>query len=246
MNKETPLLQLFELVLEDGTSFSPYAWRVRLALDALRLPYETTGVGFADITTIGDGQFATVPVLQDADLVLGESWAIAEHLDERYGGGTLLGSAREKQLIRFFDRWCRHRLLAPLTRICVLDILMRLHPADRDYFRHSREARLGAPLEQIVADRHERLAAFRLELDPLRSTLLEAPFIGGDTPSYADFIGVAALVWAGTVSTIGLLEPDDPLLAWFDRCLAATGNTGPSLTSPGLQSASSRNPHGSL
>lgn len=89
--------------------------------------------------------------------VLTDSWQIAEHLDRQYGGGALLTSVRKTQLIRLSHHWCRHRLLAPLTRICVLDILKRLQPADRAYCRQSREDRLGTPLEQTVAGCPERL-----------------------------------------------------------------------------------------
>lgn len=134
------MLRLFELVLEDGSPISPYAWRVRLALEQLRLPFEAIGVGFTGIRTIAEGQFATVLILQDGDLIIGDSWTITEHLDERYGGGALLGSPRERNMIRFFDRWCRHRLLVPLTKICVADILARLRTEDREYFRIARGA----------------------------------------------------------------------------------------------------------
>ncbi len=224
------MLRLYELVLEDGTAISPYAWRTRLALERLRLPFVAAGVGFTEIKTIGEGQFATVPVLQDGDLFIADSWAIVKHLDGRYGGGNLLGSTRDQNMIRFFDSWCRHRLLAPLTRICVLDIFARLRPADQAYFRQSREARLGATLEEAVADRAERVVDFRRELEPLRAGLSEEPFLGGAEPTYADFIGVAALIWAGSVSTIQLLEPDDAVLAWFRRCLAFVGGMAPKLT----------------
>ena len=228
------MLRLFELVMDDGTPISPYAWRTRLSLGRLRLPYEPVGVGFGEIRGIADGQFATVPVLQDGALFIADSWAIAKHLDQHYAAGALLGSGREESMIRFFDRWCRQRLLAPLTRICVLDILNRVQPADRAYFRQSRESRLGARLEEVVADREESVATFRHELGPLRSGLSEAPFVAGEEPGYADFIAAAGLIWAGTVATIRLLEPGDPVMGWFERCLAVAGNAGSELDFPGL------------
>lgn len=223
------MLRLYELVLGDGTPISPYAWRTRLTLEWLQLPFEAVGVGFCEIRTVAEGQFATVPVLQDGAQFVGDSWAIARYLDERCGG-RLLGSNRELTMVRFFDGWCRHRMLAPLTRICVLDIFVRLRPADQDYFRRSREARLGATLEQVVVDRTDRLLKFRQDLEPLRIGLSDSPFLGGAEPVYTDFIGVAALIWAGSVSTIELLDQDDPVLTWFRRCLAVVGGAGPDLT----------------
>lgn len=41
--------RLFELVVDDGTSISPFVWPIKYALGAKKLNYETCGVGFADI-----------------------------------------------------------------------------------------------------------------------------------------------------------------------------------------------------
>lgn len=76
-------------------SGSPFAWRVQLALEEKALPYEPVLLSFS----AGDHKTAEhlarhphgkVPVLADGDLVLYESSAIVEYLDERYPEPALL------------------------------------------------------------------------------------------------------------------------------------------------------------
>jgi glutathione S-transferase len=215
-------LCLFELVVEDGTAISPYAWRTRFLLMRLGLQFKTEGVGFTGIREIADGQFTTVPVLCDGENYIADSWHIADYLDARTGGCVFEG-AGERAMVRFFDIWARAALLLPLTRICARDIWRRLKPEDRDYFRVSREARLGMTLEAAEAERSETIAGFSQGLDPLRQALKECPFIGGAAPNYADFIALSAFVWAGSVTTVQLLDLQDPLCAWIIRGFALFG-----------------------
>ena len=69
MNK----IRLYELVLENGISASPYVWRIRYALAHKGLPCEPIAVGFTEISKILDGRFKTVPIIQHGQTIMAES-----------------------------------------------------------------------------------------------------------------------------------------------------------------------------
>ncbi len=230
-------LTLYELVTADGAAISPYAWRSRFALAHKGLRFETAGVGFADIGAIGDGGFKTVPVLHHDDRWIGDSWMIADHLDIAVPRAPLFSSPGERAALRFFDRWLVRELLLNMFRVCVLDIHERLDPGSRDYFRASREARLGATLEEAHAAREGPLAELRLRLEPARLALRDAPFLAGEAPGYADYCLAALFIWGGSVATLPLLAANDPLRPWLDRCLALHDGIGHGLALPGLDPA---------
>src|SRR5260370_386622 len=80
-----------------------------------------------------------------------------------------------------------------------------LKPVDGDYFRETREARFGKPLEEVVAGRDKAVEGFRRALDPMRLTLKTQAFLGGDTPNYADYIVFGPFQWARVVSPFKLV-----------------------------------------
>src|SRR5437868_1492896 len=125
--------QLFELVADDGTSISPFVWRIKYALGAKKLDYETCGVAFADIPHIDEGRFTTVPVLQDGELYVGDSWAIADYLDSVSSDPIrLFSSPAERTMVQFFDEWLGSSVRPLLFRICVKDIHDRLQARDQE------------------------------------------------------------------------------------------------------------------
>jgi glutathione S-transferase len=105
--------------------------------------------------------------------------------------------------------------------LIVADIPGHLKPVDAAYFRKSREARFGKPLEEVVAGRDQSVAGFRKTLDPMRLTLKTQPFLGGETPNYADYIVFGAFQWARVVSPFRLLAEDDPVYVWREKLLDA-------------------------
>ena len=111
-------------------------------------------------------------------------------------------------------------MLSPgLFPIAAPDVLPVLHEADRDYFRTTREKRLGMTLEQARTEREGRLAAFRLSLAPMRRVLEEQPFLGGDEPSYADYGVFGSFQWVRCIGAAEILEEGDPIIGWRDGML---------------------------
>jgi glutathione S-transferase len=226
--------RLFELTTEDGCSISPYVWRTKFALAGKNLPYETEPVGFTQIAAVGDGSFRSLPVLQDGGKWIGDSWAIADYLNEAYPDAPLFASPGERGTAVFFEKWYGLDIVLTLLRICIFDIHNRLREADRPYFREIREKRLGQSLEAIHEQRDQHVRALPDRLLPLRLTLRDQPFVGGEVPAYVDYIAAGAFIWAGSVATTALLPPGDDLLPWLRRCLALHGGVGADISLPGL------------
>jgi hypothetical protein len=73
-------LQLYDLAgAEPERRFSPYCWRVKLALARKGLAVETIPWRFTDKGVIAFSGQGRVPVLVDGDRVVSDSWAIATH-----------------------------------------------------------------------------------------------------------------------------------------------------------------------
>jgi glutathione S-transferase len=227
-------LKLFELVARDGCSLSEYVWRIKYALAAKALNYEIQPVGFVDIPAIDGGRFRTVPILKDGDVYVGDSWEITDYLDRTYPSRQLFASSAEQELVRFFDEWLEAAVRPHLIRICVSDVYERLLAQDRDYFRKSREARLGQTFGALADQREQVVPMLRAALKPLRSSLAKRPFIGGDSANYADFIGLGMFIWAGSVATLPLLADNDPLIEWIKRGLDLFEGIGRRVRFPAL------------
>lgn len=214
--------RMYDLAGEDpGRRFSPYCWRIRMALAHKGLAVETIPWRFSDKAAVEFSGQGLVPVLVDEDgTVVSDSFRIAEYLEDRYPDRpSLFGGAGGRAAARFIANWTEFVLHAGIARSVVRDILDVIQPADRAYFRQSREARFGMTLEQVVAGRDAGLAAFQKEMHPLRLTLRTQPFLGGQAADFSDYIVLGAFQWARCVSPFRLLAPDDPVYAWRGRML---------------------------
>jgi glutathione S-transferase len=215
------MLELYELAAaEDDRRFSPFCWRTRLALAHKGLPVKTIPWRFTEKERIASSGQGRVPVLVDDGRWIADSWAIAEHLEQAYPDRpSLFGGAAAQALSRFYNNWADGVLNPGLIRLTLLDIWRHVHVKDKEYFRRSREERFGQTLEQVVAGRDERVAAFRQSLAPLRATLQAQPFLGGAAPLYADYIVFGGFQWVRSISDFAVLAADDPVAAWRGRML---------------------------
>jgi glutathione S-transferase len=204
---------------EDNRRFSPYCWRVKMALAHKGLAFDTIAWRFTEKEAIAFSQQSLVPVLVDGDRVVSDSWAILQYLDAAYPEtAPLAEGAQAWGYARFIKHWTERSLQGALMPIIVPDILAHVHPKDRDYFRSSREARFGTTIEAFAADRPGHLAQLRKVLDPLRVTLSEQPFLGA-APGLADYLVFGAFQWARCTSPVPLLKADDPIYVWRERML---------------------------
>jgi glutathione S-transferase len=216
-------LRLFELVgTDESRPFSPYCWRTRMALAHKGLEADSIPWRFTEKAAIASYGSEKVPVLLDADRCVVDSWVIANYLEDAYPERpSLFGGEGGRALARMTNWWGDIAVVGGMFPLIVADIPSHLAANDAAYFRKSREARLGKPLEEASAGRDNNVAAFRKSLDVMRLTLKTQPFLGGAAPNYADYIVFGGFQWARAVSPFKLLEADDPIYAWREKLLDA-------------------------
>jgi glutathione S-transferase len=166
-------LKLYELVgTDDSRPFSPFCWRTRMALAHKRLSAETIPWCFTDKAAIAPHQSEKVPVLLDGDKPIVDSWVIANYLEDTYPDRpSLFGGEGGRAMARMLNCWGDVTVMGGMFPLIVADIPAHLKPVDAAYFRKTREARFGKPLEEVVAGRDKAVEGFRKSLDPLRLTL---------------------------------------------------------------------------
>ena len=218
-------IKLWDLAgAEDDRRFSPHCWRVKMALRHKGLEVEEIAWRFVEKDAIAASGQGLVPVIEDQGETLFDSWTIANYLDEAYPDRPLLFSGDEAKTLCFFlKHWIERGLHGPFFRLIVLDIERHLHAKDRDYYRSSREKRLGQTLEAFAGDPAQALAALRAALDPLRPVLAESTFLSGRAPGFADYLLLGEFQWARAISPVRLLEPDDPIYGWRERVMDLFG-----------------------
>lgn len=217
-------IKLYELAANEvDRRFSPSCWRIRMALVHKGLEAEHIPMRFTEKDIIAFSDQGRVPVLVDGDRTVVDSWQIANYLDETYPDKpSLLGDAATRSLTLFVKHWDESVLPSLLFPLIILDIFQNIHDKDKDYFRTSREAALGKTLEEFAdRDHDEALQAFRKALNPLRNTLKDTPFLGGDRPAFADYILLGRFQIARCMSPVILLESDDSIYGWRERMLDA-------------------------
>lgn len=218
-------LKLYDLAAADeDRRFSPFCWRIKMAVAHKGLEVETIPWRFTEKDVIAFSGQGRVPVLVDGDKTIADSWIIANYLEDVYSDRpSLFGGEGAREATRFVVSWADGVLQPALAPLVLIDIHAHLHNKDKDYFRSSREKFFGTSLEALSAERDATVGAFRQLLQPLRMTLRHKPFLGGVEPRYADYAVFGAFQWARAISPFRLLEPDDAIFAWRERLLDAHG-----------------------
>lgn len=212
---------LYELLGDADARFSPFCWRTRLALAHKGLELdEIISVGFTDKKKIAFSGQDRVPVFVDNGKTLSDSWNIACYLEETYlDRAPLFGNDTARGEALFINSWADQVLVAGVFPLIVKDIFDHVRPEDRDYFRSSRETRMGDTLEAVHATRNSRFKTFGKKLDVLRHTLGKEPFLCGENPAYADYSVFGVFQWARCVSSFALVSEGDPIYDWRCRML---------------------------
>lgn len=158
---------------------SPYSWRVWLALESKRIPYELKVLSFSAGDTrkpefVAINPRHHVPTIVDDGFALWESTAILEYLDERFPSrgdtaGLYPGGVRERARIRRLVREAEEYLGAE-----------GLDPIMEEHFFKEGGAPDAARVQQARTKLAEELRYFAGEL--------RGKFLGGDTLCAADLV----------------------------------------------------------
>lgn len=214
-------MKLFEL--SSGARdyrFSPFVWRILLALEHKGLAYERVPCRFTDKSAFAPSGAQTVPTIEDEGKWVSDSWAIACYLEDRYPDRpSLFGGESGRGMAHFIHLWSDRAILAALFPMLAADICALLEPEDAHYFRTTREKRLGRTLEEAASGRETAVLAFRQTLWPLETALAARPFLGGDKPYYADYALFGPFQWARCCSRFEVLEDGSAIAAWRERML---------------------------
>src|SRR4030081_1812323 len=174
-------IKLFELVgTDEARPFSPFCWRTRMALAHKGLSAQSIPWCFTEKGAIAPHKSEKVPVLIDEETSVGDSWATANYLEDTSPDRpSLLGGEGGRAMGRMMNWWGDVTVVAGMFPLIVADIPGHLKPVDAAYFRQTREARFGKPLEQVVAGRDKSVEGFRRALEPMRLALETQSYLRG-------------------------------------------------------------------
>jgi glutathione S-transferase len=220
-------LTLYELTGKDDRRFSPYCWRIRMALAHKGLDAAFVPVRFTDKAILNFSGQGKVPVLVDGDTTVVDSFEIACYLDDTYPDRpALFGNEIARGTARVINHWTNSVLHGALQPLVIDDIYQHLADEDRAYFLETRAPRFDRSFDQVQANRDHDVIAARNAMTLLRLTLAEQPYLSGGAPAFADYIVLGAFQWARSISPFKILADDDPVRAWRDRVLQAFDGAG--------------------
>ena len=167
------MLELYDLVGMNNLRFSPFCWRTKAALAYKKIPYTNIPVRYMDKEKIAFSGQGAVPVLRDNGAAIHDSWAIACYLEDTQPEPRLFPGLGLKEACRFFNRYIDYTLNPAVARVIVNDIDAIVDPIDREYFRTTREQRLGMTFAEVAARQDEFRAKMHEVLADLEATLLD-------------------------------------------------------------------------
>lgn len=217
-------MKLYDLVGCNGLHFSPFGWRVRMALAHKGITAEIVPVHFFEIELLPSPSgkpWKMVPILESEISMIGDSWKIAMYLEEHFPNRpSLFGGESGVALSDFFRHWVETSVHPLFAGGLMGEVLECLDERDKEYFRSSREKRFGASLEELRerADAGIQLARNALEPANKRLDVSGAPFFGGNSPLFADYILFSSLQWARIVSQKEIIRTEGPIRNWMNRC----------------------------
>ncbi|TCD62883.1 hypothetical protein EIP91_006267 [Steccherinum ochraceum] len=167
------------------------------------------GAPASDVKADGITPHYTVPIIHDPNTgkFISDSATISEYLDTTYPtAGVRLFPDGSRVLQAAFSSAVASTCQAPLFSVVVLAVCKHLNPRSAEYFRRTREQKLGSKLEDIAPEGTGKGETKWKELEAAMTKIAAwfelgggQPFAGGNVPVYADTQLAARLMWARTV-----------------------------------------------
>jgi glutathione S-transferase len=209
------MIELYDLVGANDLRLSPFCWRAKAVMAYKKIPYTTVPIRFCDKDKLAFSGQDRVPVIKDDSTIVSDSWFIAEYFEQLQPEPRLFPGLGLKEACRFFNLYVDRTVHTAVFPIVVADIYANIDPVDREYFRKSREERLGMTLEATVAKRPESRPRMRAVLGDLNLAISGQEYFFG-TLTYADLCLFGTFKWIMSVSKEPLFFTTD-FRAWWDR-----------------------------
>ncbi|MGH1486770.1 MAG: glutathione S-transferase N-terminal domain-containing protein [Cellvibrionaceae bacterium] len=212
---------LYELAGNDpDKKFSPHCWKSRLAIEHKKITCESQSVRFTEKDKIEFSGQPLLPVFVDGDNTVTDSWQVASYLEDNFPDSpSLFNDAAGKALAESINHWCDTDLAKHIRPIILMDIYGLIAEKDRVYFRESREGKIGMTLEEFSAKADAAIQGLRSELEKIREIISMQPYIGGQSPSYADICLLGTFMWIACVNKVEFLDKQDSVYDWYQRML---------------------------
>lgn len=196
--------------------FSPFCFRVKLALAHKGLDYRSELVRFTEKPKLAFSEQPLVPVLVEADgSVTSDSFRIMQGLEKRYPHAPLITPGDHS--LAFVRAWTDRSLLGAIFKVVAPKIHDVLDGEDKAYFQASREQVLGTTLVALAKDEAKYRAVLNATVEPLRGLLAKQECVSGDQVGAADVLILACVLWAEGVLGGHVFPDDDPISAWRGR-----------------------------
>ncbi|NQW12433.1 MAG: glutathione S-transferase family protein [Alphaproteobacteria bacterium] len=210
---KTKIPVLFERRGANGICPSTVCWRARIALAMKGVEHQRRPMRFVDAddfaAEVGTRQ---VPVLVDGGKTIVGSDRIAMHLDQTRVGPAVGPVDDSGPGTKVLESDLGSRILPLVAR----DMLPHLAPEDRDYYRASREERLGISFEALEGKRTAGELDLAFAIGRLEGSLGELPFFAGEAPGWSDVVAFCFLFWIDHVSPRSVPELPYTLRAWYE------------------------------
>ncbi|MGE0820896.1 MAG: glutathione S-transferase family protein [Candidatus Binatia bacterium] len=210
------MIELYDLAGANDLRFSPFCWRTKAVLAYKNIPYTTVPIRFCDKAKLAFSGQGRVPVIKDDEQVVSDSWLIAEYLEQKESEPRVFPGLGLKEACRFFNLYVDRTVHTALFPVVVTDIFENIDPLDREYFRKSREERMGMKLETAAAKRSEFRARMRAVLGDLNLAVDGKEYFFG-TLTYADLCLFGTFKWITAVSLEPFLDATPALKDWWRR-----------------------------
>jgi glutathione S-transferase len=209
------MIELYDLVGANDLRFSPFCWRTKAVMAYKQIPYTTVPIRFCDKDKLAFSGQDRVPVIKDGNTVVSDSWFIADYFERTHPEPRLFPGPGLKEACHFFNLYVDRTVHTAVFPVVVTDIFVNVDPVDREYFRKSREERLGMTLEAAAAKRADYRPRMRAVLGDLSLAIAGQEYFFG-TLTYADLCLFGTFKWIMSVSKEPLFYTTE-FRAWWDR-----------------------------
>lgn len=212
-------IEFYELAAENtDIKFSPFVWRTRMALLHKGVEFESIAWQFKDRDT---KEHKTVPAIYDNGKMVSDSWEIAKYLDAQYPDKPMLMKDAEAEAhAQLVSNICNAMLFGTAVSMAIYPVSQIIDDESAAYFIETREAKFGKKLVDVNnEDKDAAKATLAKGLGVFEATLGTSDYLGGDSPTYADYTLFGVLKWIDVVAYRPVDESTN-VGKWFDRISA--------------------------